>query len=294
MHAHGVHVLDEADGDHLVLGVADDFQLQLLPAEHGFLDEDLADHAGGEAAAGDDAQFLDVVDEPAAGAAQGVGRADDHRVAEFGGDLLRLLDAEGRRALRHVDAQALHRFLEDDAVLALLDGVGLDADDAHAVFGQHAGLGELRGEVQAGLAAEVGQQGVGPLLLDDLGQRLHGERLDVGHVRHAGIGHDRGRVGVHQHDLVAERAQGLAGLGAGIVELAGLADHDRAGADDQDFLDVISSGHGFPLLVLLICLVASLLHRVRADASNEGKAREQPISANLSRGRGVSQVRDQV
>ena len=38
MHAHGVHVFDEADGDQLVLGVAHDFQFQLLPAEHGFFD----------------------------------------------------------------------------------------------------------------------------------------------------------------------------------------------------------------------------------------------------------------
>ena len=47
MDAHGIHVFDETDGDHLVFGVTDDFQLQLLPAEHRFLDEDLADHAGG-------------------------------------------------------------------------------------------------------------------------------------------------------------------------------------------------------------------------------------------------------
>ena len=42
VHAHGVDVLDEADGDHLVLGVADDLQLQLLPAQHRLLDQDLA------------------------------------------------------------------------------------------------------------------------------------------------------------------------------------------------------------------------------------------------------------
>ncbi len=69
------------------------------------------------------------------------------------------------------------------------------------------------------------------------------QRLDVGDVRHAGVGHDRGRVGVDQDDLVAEAAQGLAGLGSGIIELAGLADDDGAGADNQHFLDVIASGH---------------------------------------------------
>ena len=55
------------------------------------------------------------------------------------------------------------------AVLAALDGVDLHADHLHAVLLQHARAGQLRGEVQAGLPAQVGQQGVGPLLGDDLG-----------------------------------------------------------------------------------------------------------------------------
>ena len=37
VHAHGVDVLDEAYGNHLVLGVPDDLQLELFPAEHGLL-----------------------------------------------------------------------------------------------------------------------------------------------------------------------------------------------------------------------------------------------------------------
>jgi hypothetical protein len=44
------------------------------------------------------------------------------------------------------------------------------------------------------------------------------------------------RVAVDQDDAVALLAQRLAGLGAGVVELAGLADDDRAGADDEDAL----------------------------------------------------------
>ena len=79
MHAHGVHVLDEADGDLLVLGVAHDLQLQLLPAEHRLLHQDLADEARGQPAADDGLEFLHVVDEAAAGPAHGVGRPDDHR-----------------------------------------------------------------------------------------------------------------------------------------------------------------------------------------------------------------------
>ena len=63
---------------------------------------------------------------------------------------------------------------------------------------------------------------------DDLFKALCGKRLDVGVVRHAGVRHDGGGVGIHQNDVVTFGAEGLAGLGAGVVELAGLADDDGA------------------------------------------------------------------
>ena len=170
MDAHGVHVLDEADGDHLVLRVADHLELQLLPSEHRFLDQDLVHDADRQAPRRDGAELLHVVDHAAAGAAHGVGGPDDDRVAQLFRDFLRFLDRVGGIAPGHVNAQAVHGLLEGDAVLAALDGVRLDADDLHAEFVQHAGLVQFRGEVQAGLAAQVGEEGVGPLLFNDLCQ----------------------------------------------------------------------------------------------------------------------------
>ena len=58
------------------------------------------------------------------------------------------------------------------------------------------------------------------------------ERFDVGDVGGPRVGHDGGRVGVDQHDLVSQLPQGLAGLGAGIVELTGLSDDNRTGANN--------------------------------------------------------------
>ena len=109
-----------------------------------------------------------------------------------------------------------------------------------------AALDELHGQVERGLAAEGGQHRVGPLPVDDAAEDVDVERLDVGGVGELGVGHDRGRVRVGQDHPVALLPQHLAGLGAGVVELAGLADHDRAGADQQDRLDVgalRASGH---------------------------------------------------
>jgi hypothetical protein len=97
--------------------------------------------------------------------------------------------------------------------------------------------------LSAGLAAHRRQHRVGPLLGDDLLDHAPGDRLDVGRVGHLRVGHDRRRIAVDEDDAVALLAQRLAGLGAGVVELAGLADDDRPGADDQDRLQVGALRH---------------------------------------------------
>src|SRR5206468_1724657 len=83
----------------------------------------------------------------------------------------------------------------------------------------------------------------GPLLLDDPRDGVRGEGLDVRGVGELGVGHDRGRVRVHEDDAVALTEQRLARLRARVVELARLADHDRPGPDHEDRLDVGSLRH---------------------------------------------------
>ena len=244
VHPQGVDVLDEADGDLLALGVAHHLQFQFLPALHRFLDQDLVHPAGGQAADDDGAELLQVVDQATAGAAHGVGGAHHAGDADCLHQALGFLQAVGDLAARHADAQGVHGVLEDLPVLAALDGVHLDANHAHAILFQDAGLGEFGGQVEGGLAAQVGQQGIGALLGDDPFQGRRVQGLDVGGIGHPGIGHDGGRVAVDQHDAIAEAAQGLAGLGAGVVEFAGLADDDGAGADDEDGMDGGVLGHG--------------------------------------------------
>jgi len=123
MHAHGVDVFDEADGNHLVLRVADDLDFKLFPTEHGFLDQALVGERRLQAALNDGAQLLNIVDEPAAGAAHGVSRTHHHGISERRRDLFGVLDGVGDLTLGHFDAQARHRVLEDLAVFAALDGV---------------------------------------------------------------------------------------------------------------------------------------------------------------------------
>ena len=81
MHAYRIHVLDEADRDHVVVLVPDHFQFQFFPAKDGFFHQHLADDTGLQAPGADGFQFFFIVNQAAAGAAHGIGRAQHHRIA---------------------------------------------------------------------------------------------------------------------------------------------------------------------------------------------------------------------
>ena len=190
-------------------------------------------------------KLLAVVGDAAALAAEREGGADDEREgADFLGDLAGLLHRVGDAGARHVEADFDHRLFEKLAVLALVDGLGLGADHADAVFVERAGFEERHRGVERRLAAERGEQRVGFLADDDFLDDFRRDGLDVSAMRELRIGHDGGRIRVHQDHLVAFFLERLAGLHAGVVELATLADDDGAGADDENFADRGIFGHG--------------------------------------------------
>ncbi len=137
----------------------------------------------------------------------------------------------------------VHRLAEELAILGLVDGVGFGADQFDAVSLQNALLVQRERRVERRLAAHRRKNRIRPLLGDDLGDDLRRDRLDVRRIRQIRVRHDRRRIGVDENDPVALGAQRLAGLRAGIIELAGLADDDRAGANDEDRFDIGAFGH---------------------------------------------------
>ena len=233
MHAHRVKVLHVADRNARVLGVAHDLVLDLLPAQQRLLHQHLPDRTGSQAFLDHGLQLDRGARHSATCSPEGVGGSDHQRKAYVGRELLRLLNRHHRstRGDRLSDAQ--EQLLECFTVLGGPDGIERCAQNAHRMAVEYAGISHPDGQVEPGLSAQGGEESVGPLTLDNGLERLQREWLDIDPVGHAFIGHDGRRVRVDQdraHALLAER---LACLGAGVVELRRLPDHDRTRADNQ-------------------------------------------------------------
>ena len=238
-----VNVLHVTDGDGVALVVAHDLVLDFLPAGDALLDKNLVNAGVHDAGGRDLAQLLPGVGDAAAGAAEGVRRADDDRQTDLAGEIDRILDRVNDLGGNDRLADLLHGVLEHLAVLRLCDGGRVRAEQLYAHLLEEAVLAQLHGEVQTGLTAEVGQQRVRVLLLDDLLNGLYGHRLDVNLVCHGLVGHDGCRVGVDQNDLQTLFAQCAAGLRACIVELGRLTDYDRAGAQYHYLMNILAKRH---------------------------------------------------
>ena len=161
-----------------------------------------------------------------------------------------LIHVVAHRGASGLAANGGDNILEFLAVFTALNGVNIGADELNAVLVQNPLAVQLDCRIQRGLATQGGEHSVNRVslfalldqnLLDVV--RLNG--LDVGVVRELGVRHDGGRVGVDQGYPKAFFLEHAAGLSAGVVELASLADDDRSGADDQDVVDVVALWHSF-------------------------------------------------
>ena len=76
------------------------------------------------------------------------------------------------------------------------------------------------------------------------------KRLNISNIGHAGVSHNCCRIGINQHNFIAELAQRLACLRSRIIKFAGLADYDRPGANNQNFFYIIAFSHSLSFHLL--------------------------------------------
>ena len=244
VHAHGIKILNGADDHEVVAKIAHDFEFEFFPAEDGFLDQRLVNRAHVERGRNGFGKFLLVVSNRPASAAKRERWADHEGktklIAEPHG-IFRVIHQSGGG---HFQPDFAARIFEPQAVFGNLDRAERGANHFHFVFFEDAAFGKLDRKIQCGLPSDRGQQRMRLFLGNDFFKIFAGERFDVGSLCQLGIGHDGRGIGVNQNDFVALRAQRLARLRAGIIEFAGLADDDRARADNQNFFDVFPFRHG--------------------------------------------------
>ena len=137
-----------------------------------------------------------------------------------------------RRRVRLADP--VEQVAERLAVLGHLDRLERRPEQADRVALEDAGLGQGVARFSAVWPPRPASRPSGSLLGDDRLDRLDGQRLEVDRVGDLRVGHDRGRVRVDEDRADALGPQRAAGLRPGVVELGGLADDDRPGAEDQD------------------------------------------------------------
>ena len=240
---HGVEVLDGTDDDAVVVAVAHHLHFEFFPAEDRFLEQNLVDRRLAQAPGDEFLEFIHIVGDARTASTECEARPDDARQADSFDDLSRFLKRFDCLAAADFEADLLHRRLELLAIFRLVDDVGRRRQHLDPVFLQDAVGRQVHRQVQARLPAQRREQRVRPLLFDDLRDHLPVQRLDVGPIRHLGVGHNRGRVRVDQRDLVPLLSKGLARLRTRIVEFARLTDNDGSGSDEQDLVNIVASGH---------------------------------------------------
>ena len=241
--AHGIEVLDRAHDDDVVRPVAHYLQLELLPADDAAVDEHLADRGRADPGADEILELLPIVGGAPARPAEGEGGTDDGGKAGVLDEFERLIQGAREAAGRQLESDALHRLGELLPVLGELDRAHVGPDQLHAVFVENAPLREFERDVERGLPAHRREERVRLFDLDHALHPIGREWLDVCGIGDVRVGHDRGGIRVHEDDSISLLAQRAAGLRPGVVELAGLSDHDRPGADEKNRGDVVAAWH---------------------------------------------------
>ena len=138
--------------------------------------------------------------------------------------------------LDRLDVNLVELLDEELAVLGVHNRLDGGAEHFQAVFFQDAVTVKGHSAVQRGLASECQENALRLLLLDD---SLHEEgsyRKKIYLVGDTLRCLDSRNIGIDQDSLYAFLAHGLEGLGAGVVEFAGLTDFKGSRTQEQDFL----------------------------------------------------------
>ena len=244
VNAHGVKVFDRTDNDDVICVIAHDLHLVLFPTNDAFIEQHFVDGREFQTFANLFFEFIAVVSDAAANSTQREAGSDNHWQADFFESQTSLVHVVNDSAVTDIQPDFDHGLLEGIAFFGLLDHVNFGTQHFDAKLFEYPVFDEVHRRVQASLTTKRRQQCIRPLHFDDLRNVFPGDRLNIRAISHFGVGHDRGWVRIDQHDFVPLFAKGFAGLGSGIVKLAGLPNHNGTRTDNQNLTNVVATGHG--------------------------------------------------
>ena len=147
MNAHGIQVFHVADGDDRVVPVPHDLVLDLLIALDALLHQHLVHRGQLQGMAHPFPHLLLIMGKTAAGAAQGEGRPENHRVADIFRCSEALLHGGGNLRGHYRLTQGLAELLELLPVLGPADAGGIRPQKLYLALLEHSLLIELQGEI---------------------------------------------------------------------------------------------------------------------------------------------------
>ena len=227
MDSNRVNIFHITDGDGCVVTVTHDFVFNLFISLNAFFNQHLMDRRQLQGVFHDRAKGFFVSGKTASCTSQCKGGTQNDRIADLVRRCKSLFHAVGDFRGQDRLPQGLAEFFKKKAVFGPLNGTAPGSQKFRLAFSKHTLFFQLHGQVEAGLAANAGKNGVGTLVADDLGHVFQSQGLHIDLIRNRCVRHDRRRIGVAQDHLISFFLQGKAGLGSGIIKLCRLPDHNR-------------------------------------------------------------------
>ena len=233
MNTHRIHVFDGADNDGVILFVAHHLHLIFLPSKDRLFEQNFGGQAGLKTALGNLDKLFHVVGNTAARSAKREGGADNNwKIEFFFGNFTGFVEVMNLVAPQGFDTRLGHHLFKEIALLATHNGIVRGTNHFDAMLFEDALLHQFHGGIEGGLASKGWKNGIGLFFDNNFFNRLGRDGLDVGAVGGGRIGHDGRRIRVDQRDGIPLFSKRFTRLRAGIIEFAGLSDHDGAGTND--------------------------------------------------------------
>ena len=175
----------------------------------------------------DSAQFFNIVTETTALTAHSISRTHNKWKTDFFSNFFSAFYRVTNTRTRSVNSKRLHSFLKNLTVFTTLNRIKINTNNLNTIFFKNAGLIQLHSHIQTSLSTKIRKQSIRPFLFNNLRNSFNIQWLNISSVRHNRVSHNRSRIRVHKHNLIALFAQSLTSLSTRIVKFTSLPNHNR-------------------------------------------------------------------